>query len=195
MAVLYRVDCEPTGKSYIGVCLRSVRQRWLAHCSDARRGSNFPLHVDIRVYGGSAFRCYALRSGLPEDLELLMCLELRFIEKHNTLVPHGYNKRAGGGTRRHSEETKRKMSQRRKEWMSDSDNLKRLSESIRKRKNSVEGKQQMCEAGSRSWKTRRERYTPEQISEHMSSGHVSRDRSESVRRGWITRKRNQAVNL
>ena len=190
MATIYRIECVVTGKSYVGACLCSTRERWNAHCGSARRGSKDPLHAAIRKHGKVSFKRFIIERDLPEDVKVLAKLEAQYIDDRDTLFPNGYNRRKGGGTFRHTYETKRKMSEARKRWMAKPENRKRLSRSLRKYKNSAEGRATMVRAATESWTTRRKNYTQVEISETAFNAAMKRDNPSNGRKGWATRRGN-----
>lgn len=83
------------GKCYIGQTVHELKRK-RNHRSDARNlvndGSFF--HKAIRKYGYDSFEYTVLHSGkTKEELNVLEQVE---IEKHNTLIPFGYNLKTGG---------------------------------------------------------------------------------------------------
>ena len=96
--IVYVITNVLNGKRYIGLTSRSLAKRWLAHKSDARRGSRSALHRAIRKYGEEAFRVSVLASLMPnlghDDLRLL---ERDLIAQEGTFsFEAGYNRNPGG---------------------------------------------------------------------------------------------------
>lgn len=93
---------------YIGQTGQDLHTRWLQHCSSkyCRR-----LHYAINKYGRESFKIEEIDSA--NSLEELNQLEVYHIKKENCLSPNGYNLLTGGGSFRHHEETKKKMSKSR----------------------------------------------------------------------------------
>jgi len=91
----YLLTCWTTGKHYIGITSRGLRQRWNEHLYDARqRGQRMVISRAIRKYGGQQFTLTPLFtafswSGLCETEQVL-------IEMWNTRAPNGYNTSHGG---------------------------------------------------------------------------------------------------
>lgn len=91
MGLIYKLT-SPSGKSYIGMTLRTMEQRMKEH---NRSDSNCTFLVNaINKYGFDAFTKEILWEG--EDART-SDMEREMISKHNTLVPNGYNLRSGGG--------------------------------------------------------------------------------------------------
>lgn len=109
---VYLHRCRASGKGYVGITCRGVRQRLYSHESEARRGSQKPFARAIRKYGIDAFETTVLARGLSkaeaEDAEV------HFIGKLNTFGSGGYNATRGGeGT------AGVKLTQRRREQISE----------------------------------------------------------------------------
>lgn len=85
-----------------------MSQRKRSHYKAVNKGSDYLFHKALRKYGVDAFEWSILYDGFDsDDLDVL---ERRAIEKHNGLVPDGYNLREGGTNGyRHSEETRNKI--------------------------------------------------------------------------------------
>lgn len=121
MPSVYRVTNTVNGKSYIGICKGAVRLRWRRHCTDAdrrKRSGCIILWKAIRKYGKETFALETLYEAV--DWREACMVERGLIAQYGTMSPSGYNITAGGqGTlgykawegRRHTTETKRKMSQ------------------------------------------------------------------------------------
>lgn len=89
---IYKINCSASGKAYIGKTIRTLRERWMAHCSNT--GSCWALRGAIKKYGRNAFSIELLADGLA-DAEA-EATEKAMIAQHNTLAPYGYNLTAGG---------------------------------------------------------------------------------------------------
>jgi group I intron endonuclease len=122
MAYLLYVIEFPNGKRYFGITSKTIRHRWMRHCSDARRGSNLPVHQAIMRYGTNNLVPQVLALGEKHEI---LSLEIEFIRFFRTTDrSQGYNVGLGGETspmsspevaakragRRHSAETLKKMS-------------------------------------------------------------------------------------
>ncbi|MCI4437872.1 MAG: hypothetical protein JHC33_13780 [Ignisphaera sp.] len=110
---------SPSGKHYIGKTINESRRK-SRHIQDAKRGSNLPFHIAIRKYGIDAFTYEVIVCNVPEYL-------INPFEKYWINFYHaysiGYNCTIGGegiAGRRHTENTKRIISEARKgnkDWL------------------------------------------------------------------------------
>lgn len=91
MGLIYKLT-SPSGKSYIGMTLRTMEQRMKEHCRNDSK-CTFLVHA-INKYGFNSFTQEILWEG--EDART-SDMEREMINKHDTLVPNGYNLRSGGG--------------------------------------------------------------------------------------------------
>ncbi len=106
--VVYLVTNRVNGKRYVGQTKASASQRWLQHCSDAKRYDTM-LARAIRKHGADSFLVETV--GTAETPDALDELERDLILRHRTLKPSGYNLTSGGNAR-HSvhEATRAKIS-------------------------------------------------------------------------------------
>ena len=90
----------PSGKSYVGVTIKTEPQRTAGHVWEALhtpdKGSVL-LNRAILKYGSTSFvrEVIFVGSGTQREMDLT---EERFISEHKTLNPDGYNIKAGGHT-------------------------------------------------------------------------------------------------
>ena len=107
MGAIYKITNTVNGKAYIGQTRHdAVADRIPRHFSGH---GNIPIKRAVDKYGKDAFTYEILHDGIiPEFLD---DLEREEIEKHNTLIPHGYNLRTGGRGGACLEETKQKISE------------------------------------------------------------------------------------
>jgi len=91
MGCIYKATSRTTGKSYIGMTMRTMRYRRYQHTSDRDTGV---FHKAIRKYGKEDFVWEELYT--CDDEEILYQKEIEFIELHKTHLPNGYNMAAGG---------------------------------------------------------------------------------------------------
>ena len=102
--IIYRIT-SPSGKSYVGQTIRTLKQRMAAHLS---KGSGCTiLKRAIQKYGIEQMKVDILWKGPVGNLNEKECF---FIKQNNTLVPNGYNLMSGGGCSTHSIASKRKIS-------------------------------------------------------------------------------------
>lgn len=129
--IVYCLHNRVTGKRYIGVTTMPLATRWYQHVWRAENGRDTVLSQAIRKHGKDAFDVSTVASALPgSSIEALFNLERAVIAQERTKCPVGYNMTDGGdGTigyvytpeqcaararRKHSAETRAKMSAARK---------------------------------------------------------------------------------
>ncbi|AGE48404.1 GIY-YIG catalytic domain-containing endonuclease [Paramecium bursaria Chlorella virus AN69C] len=96
---------SPSGKKYVGQTVRYIRKRFKEHQSPGSKCG--ALKNAIQKYDWNAFESYYFEVIDDWDLDYI---ETILIEELDSLVPNGYNLKGGGGNGKHSEESKRKMS-------------------------------------------------------------------------------------
>lgn len=127
---------SPSGKKYIGQCVKILSNgknwgylnRWKQHCTDATNGKDYCrlLNNAIRKYSPKKF---ILELVIECSIDKLDYYENFYIDKFNTMTPHGYNLTSGKSNSRQSEETK----QMRKESMMGKNKGKSFPKRKRKR--------------------------------------------------------------
>lgn len=121
MGYIYKITNTKNSKGYIGVTTKdNPNDRWVAHKSSIRRGVGCPLLMKaFQKYGEESFKFEVIIICFDEDV---FKFEEEYIEKYNTLSPSGYNVAEGGKSgknflgKTHSEETKRKIGIKSKEY-------------------------------------------------------------------------------
>lgn len=93
MGIIYKLNF-PSGKSYIGLTVQTLKNRLRAHRGWASSGKNGALHSAMRKYGLRSMEVEILAN--ENDFEKLKLLEIRYIKEYRTKVPHGYNLTDGG---------------------------------------------------------------------------------------------------
>jgi len=84
--LVYLIISLKTGKQYVGITIRTIKERWKAHqseCSDDRIQS--PLKTEMRKYGFENFSIEKI--GKTEDSKSLKELETEEIKRRNTVFP------------------------------------------------------------------------------------------------------------
>jgi group I intron endonuclease len=120
---IYCVDNLDTGKQYIGQTSRELIERWREHCGNSGTSVSPKLKNSIKKYGKDAFSVEVVWEGECSQKEL-DAKEIEFIEKLGTLHPNGYNLTMGGAGGRHSDETKKLLSEKSKAmWGSKRDHM------------------------------------------------------------------------
>lgn len=94
-ALVYKLFCELSGKSYIGITSRSLDTRWLEHCSRARQNGREEsrLYAAMRKYGLDAFTREVIATTDTDDEA--RSLERFYILQFDTYA-NGYNANEGG---------------------------------------------------------------------------------------------------
>jgi group I intron endonuclease len=113
---IYCIENRENGRKYVGQTMDYVK-RARHHASNIRKGrfSNKEMTEDSIKFGPSAFKIYILIE-CAKNQDLLNALEVFFIKYLKTKIEDGgYNIRNGGGGaghrgRKHSDETKKKLS-------------------------------------------------------------------------------------
>lgn len=82
---------SPSGKSYIGQTIRSLKDR--AGHGGKRYKESHEFYKAIKKYGFKNFEVEILAEVLQEQLNQM---EIKYIQLFNTLIPNGYNISAGG---------------------------------------------------------------------------------------------------
>ena len=107
---IYKITNNVNGKIYIGGTNNSLETRWSRHLFKYKQGYQYPLYKAIAEYGEDNFS----KSVIEEcsSLEEMNERERYWIAKLSSTNPEiGYNVRAGGGIRRQSDITKKKIGQ------------------------------------------------------------------------------------
>lgn len=121
MGFIYKITNTVNGKEYVGITvLPDAIQRYKNHMSAIRNGRGCPLlQKAVKKYGEEAFTFNVLIICFDEDVYKY---EKEYITKYNTMSPNGYNILEGGNNictflgKTHSEETKKKLSEKAKEY-------------------------------------------------------------------------------
>ena len=136
MGYVYKITNTVNNKSYIGISIHEPeKDRIQKHLSG--RGNRIIANA-IKKYGRDAFTYEVLEENVFD--EFLPDLEIAYIEKFNTVAPHGYNLTHGGDHAIPSEDTRRKMSETRKGKPLSTAHRRKISESLRGEKHPNFGK-------------------------------------------------------
>lgn len=121
--IIYKITNKTNKKSYIGQTVKILKIRWNEHCQ--KRGGCTALYSAIKKYGKDNFDLEVITE--CKSIDEMNLRETFYIKLFNTLAHNGYNLTTGGnnftmllgsrkGTKnsfygkKHSEETKKKMS-------------------------------------------------------------------------------------
>jgi len=95
--IIYKITCQPTGMSYIGKTIQGIHKRIKQHKyipKNPGRSKCRCLTNAIEKYGWNNFKVETIWEG---NSDILGDMERKFIKDNNTIEPHGYNIREGGG--------------------------------------------------------------------------------------------------
>ncbi len=90
----YLITCSVTGRRYIGITSRTLRQRWHEHLYDSRTKKRMAICRAIAKYGAHNFRIEALCCA--RSWKDICAVESILIAQWDTRKPNGYNVSAGG---------------------------------------------------------------------------------------------------
>jgi group I intron endonuclease len=102
--IIYKIDCEISGKSYIGKMIQPLKRRIQQHRES--RSYCRALSQAIKDHGWENFKFSAIWEG---NASLLGEMERKLISEHGTMEPGGYNLREGGGRSEKVSDTSRKL--------------------------------------------------------------------------------------
>lgn len=92
--IIYEIYCITTDTYYIGQTTKTITERISKHFSDAKRGREQPLYVDIRRYGRDMFTYRVIE--IVDDKKKLDDLERFYIRKYLNENKKIYNIENGG---------------------------------------------------------------------------------------------------
>ena len=139
MGSIYKITNTVNGKSYIGQTIHdAAKGRINDHLNGVANGSRLVRHA-VKKYGKDAFTYEILEENIFP--KFLPDLEVHYIKKFNTVAPNGYNLTHGGEIgKKHSPETRQKMSEAKKGKSSHMKGRKHTPESRRKMSEALKGK-------------------------------------------------------
>ena len=106
--LVYIHTCSINGKSYVGQTTKSMKERWKEHLFEKRPNK---FHNALKKYNEKYWKHKIL--AFADSKEDLDALEDYFIKKYNT-IENGYNSKEGGSHGKHTEETKKNISEKKK---------------------------------------------------------------------------------
>lgn len=106
--IIYKITNNINHKIYIGQTIDNLESRWYHHCWAANRYNENYFHHAINKYGPESFIVEPLCSALSR--KNLNDLERYFIELYGSFGKNGYNSRVSGSKDSCSQETRKKLS-------------------------------------------------------------------------------------
>jgi len=108
MGYIYLITNKINNKKYIGQTIRyDINTRWKYHISNDKRYIGQILYNAYKKYGNINFDYKIVCICFDEDTNKY---EKEYIKKYNTLYPNGYNLLEGGDNKKHTEFTKKLIS-------------------------------------------------------------------------------------
>ena len=142
MGYVYKITNTRNNKSYIGISIHEPEKRRIkAHLSG--HGNRIIANA-VKKYGKDALTYEILEANVFD--EFLPELEVAYIANFNTVAPHGYNLTSGGEKhKKHTMETRRKMSEAHKGKTLSAETRRKISEAGKGRKHTMEARRKMSE--------------------------------------------------
>jgi len=152
---IYLITNLINDKKYVGQTIyKNPNQRWSKHKYDTKRDSFCSIHMAMRKYRIENFKFEVIDES-ANNIDELNDLEEFYISFYDTFKGHGYNSTSGGDGYTFSDETKRKMSINRTGNLNPfyklkhSDETKRkISEANKNKKVSTETRQKLSKANT-----------------------------------------------
>lgn len=100
MGYIYKVTNKANNKVYIGQTIQPIEKRFLQHLNSAKHNKGnclmrgYAFHNALNKYGKESFILECLGEYPVEELD---AMEIKEIQRHNSLAPNGYNITVGGG--------------------------------------------------------------------------------------------------
>jgi group I intron endonuclease len=115
---IYRLTNNINGMKYIGQTFRTIEERFREHCGNSRTSVSPKLKNAIKKYESVNFTIEVIWECNGDcTVDELDAKEIELISTENTMHPNGYNLTKGGSGGRHSDETKKIISEKsKKAW-------------------------------------------------------------------------------
>ena len=147
MVGIYKITNKKNGKIYIGQSW-DVESRFYHHKRNAKKGKKHHLYEAMRKYKIKNFDFEQIFICFPDVItqEELDQIEQYYIDAYDSMNPEkGYNKREGGRGGKHSEESKRKLSEVNKGKKLSEETRRKISEAHKGKKLSEETRKKLSE--------------------------------------------------
>jgi group I intron endonuclease len=92
--IIYKVTNKVNGKCYVGQTIQKLEKRIQGHLKESKMENNRPFLLSIKKYGIDNFLFEVIDTA--KNLIELDDKEIYWIDKYNTISPHGYNITKGG---------------------------------------------------------------------------------------------------
>lgn len=135
--IIYKIKNKTNNKIYIGQTTRSLKDRWLQHLN--KNSCCTYLRNSIKKYGKENFEVTVI--AYCNSLEQMNYREEYYIRLFKSLAPNGYNLTLGGSGikgKKHSQETKDKISKSKKGCIVPKDRRLRIGKTLLGRKHPEE---------------------------------------------------------
>ncbi len=110
MGYIYLITNRINGKQYVGQSqCDDIEKRWNQHKRVCKHSLGRLILNAYKKHGISNFKFQLICICFNEDCDKY---EIEYIKKYNTLLPNGYNLTEGGKSAKHSEETRKLMSEK-----------------------------------------------------------------------------------
>lgn len=171
--IIYRITNTVNGKFYIGKTTQRMSQRWKGHCYDARHGADTHFARAIRKYGSASFI-----TDILEHTENLNTQEIYWIALLN---PH-YNSTAGGdGLSNPTTETRRKLSERQLGSKNHFYGRRHTTETKLKMSNANKGRVKSMDEREKLRRAHQGKRASRETKAKMSASRIGRKESETTR--------------
>ena len=117
--LVYCIENLENGKKYIGQTTRDLVERFREHCGNSGTSVSPKLKNAIKKYGKDCFCVEVIWESNECTQDRLDAKEIELIEEIGTLHPNGYNLTRGGAGGRHSDETRKLLSEKSKRMWKD----------------------------------------------------------------------------
>ena len=127
--IIYLIINKVNGHKYVGQTTQGMNKRWAQHIQEANRMSPYPLHKAMRKHGNHNFMIREICECKENELN---DKEQYYIKEYNTFnSAEGYNATSGGEGGLLSDETKQKISDKKKDMIYTDEHCNSISNSLK----------------------------------------------------------------